>query len=124
MEYEERIFELRMQGYCCSQIIVQLWLEEKGRENPDLIAAMRGLCNGLQEGKTCGTLIAANCVLYLEDPELAQRERNIQLLDWFEDIYGSLECSEITQGNPLKKIEICPDLVVSTYMKLVDLMDW
>jgi hypothetical protein len=50
------IFELKLHGYCCSQIIMELGLRKMEKENSDLIAAMAGLCNGLWQGKTCGLL--------------------------------------------------------------------
>ena len=121
---EDRIFELRMKGYCCSQIIMELGLMQMEKENPDLIAAMAGLCNGLQEGKLCGTLSAACCLLYLADPEEAALRLNTELIDWFQDAFGSLDCEELLEGSSRNKMEKCPLIVENTYKKLEELLDW
>lgn len=121
---EDRIFELKMNGYCCSQIIMQMGLDHMGKENPDLIAAMRGLCNGLQEGKVCGTLSAAACLLFLADPERAATRLNLELLEWFYDAFGAIDCEELLEGDPMNKVAKCPMIVESTYKKVVELLEW
>ena len=121
---DSRIFELKMQGLCCSQMIVQMALEDLGREeNPDFIAAMAGLCNGIWEGKLCGTLTAAICILYMADPEEASRSRRGHLNDWFYDRFGSLDCHDLVGENPLNKVEVCPQIIEGTYEKLLDLLE-
>ena len=54
-EKQERMMDLRMKGYCCSQIVMQMGLDHLGKENPDLIATSAGRCDGMYSGKTCGT---------------------------------------------------------------------
>ncbi|NLT48873.1 MAG: C_GCAxxG_C_C family protein [Clostridiales bacterium] len=117
-----RIKELKFQGYCCSQIIMQMGLEGTGRENDDLIAAMAGLCDGMHRGKVCGTLSSAICLLYLVAGNQAGRLCD-ELYEWFEDSYGSVECDTILKGNPINKAAICGDLVESTYLKLVEMFE-
>jgi hypothetical protein len=118
----ERVFELKLKGYCCSQIIMALGLEDLEKENDDLIAAMGGLCNGLEDGKLCGALAAAVCLLYLADPRTAQQGLRADLTDWFYDRFGGYDCDEITQGNPLNKIQICPGMILETYEMLRELL--
>ena len=115
----KRIFELSMQGYCCSQIIMILGLEEIKKDSPDLIAAMNGLCNGLQIGSLCGTLTAAVCFLSLQKADQSTIEN---FIDWFNYEYGSLGCDEILDGNPLNRWEKCPVIVEETFEKLKDLL--
>ncbi len=117
-----RIMELKFQGFCCSQIIMQMGLEGMGRENDDLIAAMAGLCDGMRRGNVCGTLSAAFCLLHLIDGKQAGRLCD-ELYDWFEDSYGSVECDAILGGNPLNKAAICGDLVENTYKKLAEMLE-
>jgi hypothetical protein len=77
------IFELRMRGYCCSQILMELGLRKLGKENPDLVQSMAGLCNGLWRDKTCGILSAAICLLYVAvDDEEISKDLD-ELYDWF-----------------------------------------
>ena len=47
MDAFDRIMELSRQGLYCAQIMVQLALDAEGRENPELVQAVRGLCGGL-----------------------------------------------------------------------------
>lgn len=43
-EYDLDILRLAGQGYCCTQIVLQLALELQGRENPGLIRAVSAMC--------------------------------------------------------------------------------
>ena len=118
------IFELRLKGYCCSQIIMELGLRKLGKENSDLIAAMAGLCNGLWMGKICGILSAAICLLYLADPEEADRYNVSAFSDWFEDSFGNTECDILMEGNPLNRVEKCPAMLDSSFLKVCELLEW
>ena len=69
---KEKIFTLKMQNYCCSQIVMAIGLEKLGIENPQLIEAMAGLCEGVKCGSICGTASAAVCLMYLADAKTAQ----------------------------------------------------
>ncbi|GAB1475679.1 C-GCAxxG-C-C family protein [Bacillota bacterium] len=117
-----RIMELKMSGLCCSQIIMKMGLEGLGRGNEDLIKAMAGLCDGMHKGSTCGTISAAVCLLYMIDKEKAGRLAD-EIWDWFEDSFGSTECNTLIEGNPLKKTQICGDLVENTYLKLLEIFE-
>ncbi len=119
----QEILELKLRGYCCSQIIMELGLRELEKENPDLIAAMAGLCNGLWQGKTCGILSAAICLLYLADPEEAGSHAAV-FNDWFEDSFGSQECDLLLEDNPLNKVEKCPVMLEASFQKLCELLEW
>lgn len=121
---KQEIFELKLQGYCCSQILMELGLRKIGKENPDLITAMAGLCNGLWQGKVCGIYSAALCLLYLADPEEASRFNVGAFNDWFEDAFGSLECDVLMEDNPMNKVEKCPAMLEASYLKICDLMEW
>lgn len=120
----EDIFELKLKGYCCSQIIMELGLRKLGKENPDLIKAMAGLCNGLWMGKICGIFSAAICLLYLADPEEADRFNVAAFSEWFEDSFGSTECDALIEGNPLNKVEKCPVMLNASFLKISELLEW
>ncbi len=117
------ILELKLKGYCCSQIIMGLGLKKLEKENPDLIAAMAGLCNGMWQGKTCGILSAALCLLYLADPEEAGQYA-AELNDWFEDAFESTDCAVLLEDNPINKVEKCPMMLEATFSKICETMDW
>ncbi|MDD2214998.1 MAG: C-GCAxxG-C-C family protein [Eubacteriales bacterium] len=117
-----RIMELKFKGYCCSQMIMQMGLEGLGKENIDLVDAMAGLCDGMHRGKTCGTLSASFCLLYLADKRQADTMCD-ELHDWFEELFGNTECDILLEGNPLNKAVLCKEIVEGTYLKLVDMFE-
>ena len=108
MLYEVITIELSGKGYCCSQIMLILGLEEMDRENPDLIRAMAGLCMGVgNSGGTCGVLSGASCLLSLhagkgsddEEPHEKLPLMLSELTDWFSERaggeYGGITCAHI-----------------------------
>lgn len=102
--------ELAGKGYCCSQMMVLLALDEMGRENPDLVRAAAGLCNGLGDcSGPCGVYTGAALLLGLyagkgEDMEEAEDVLPLMLeslRDWFADAtsqYGGIACGDILDG--------------------------
>jgi len=121
-----RIAYLGSQGYCCSQIMVELGLEALGDENPELINAMRGLCKGLHSGRVCGTLTGAACLLSMIDPKAAEGHLIPRLVEWFsmtyEPAYGGTDCKTILDDNPMNKYERCPRIMLETYEKCRELL--
>lgn len=117
-------FELKLRGYCCSQIIMELGLRKLNKENPDLIAAMAGLCDGFWRGKTCGIYSACLCLLYLADPAEADRFNAAAFSDWFEDAFEDTECEVLLDNNPMNKVEKCPVMLEAAFMKVSELMEW
>ncbi len=122
MDLQMAIFESKMKGHCCSQIIMDLALTEMNLDNPGLISAMKGLCNGLQLGSICGTLSAATCLFFMLDPEKAAQSMNQELADWFEETFGCLECARILEGDPLARVDTCPLIIERTYEKVVEIL--
>lgn len=118
------ILDYKLKGYCCSQIIMEMGLVRLGKENPDLVKASAGLCDGLYQGYVCGILSAATCLLYLADPEEASRSLAADLNDWFTDAFGSTECSELLGDDPLNKVEKCPMMLEATFKQVEELLEW
>ena len=106
-----RMLELAGKGYCCSQILVLLALGEMDRENPDLVRAAAGLCNGLGDcSGPCGVLTGAMLVLGLHGGKGADDEEAGDILplmveemrDWFATAtaqYGGTACRDILDGS-------------------------
>ena len=117
------ILELKLRGFCCSQIIMELGLRRLEKENLDLIAAMGALCNGFWQGKICGILSAGLCLLYLADPEAAGNHGTV-LQEWFEDSFGSQDCDPLIENNPMNKVEKCPMMLDATFLKICELLEW
>jgi hypothetical protein len=124
MEFNERLFDLKIKGYCCSQIIMALGIKDMGKENDDLIAAMGAFCVGLEEGKLCGTLAAAVCLLFIADGRAARDGLRGEIMDWFYDRFGGYDCDDIVRGNEMNKISVCPGMIAETYEKVCELLGW
>jgi len=130
-----RMFQLATQGFCCSQIILMLGLDELGKENPDLIKAMQGLCGGIgRSGKTCGALTGGACLIGLNvgkgtPSEFGHNKINLminELMEWFEDTHGSIDCEGILDhslddGNeyPVQ----CGNIVSATFSKVQEILE-
>ena len=121
---KEGIFTLKMKGYCCSQIVREIGLEREGMKNDMLVEAMAGLCDGAKCGRICGAVSAAVCLLYAVDSKEAEGGLAEEFLDWFEDAFGALDCSELLGDDPMAKIEKCPMFVESALLKLEELLEW
>ena len=118
------ILELKLKGYCCSQIIMALGLKKLGKENSDLIDSMAGLCNGIWRGDICGILSAGVCLLYLADKEEAAKHEANDLIDWFEGMFSCIKCDDLLEGNPLNKSEKCPVMLDATFNRICEVLDW
>jgi C_GCAxxG_C_C family probable redox protein len=129
-----RMFELASQGFGCSQILVEMALEQQKKNNPDLLRAMTGLLGGMSCGKVCGALTGACCVLGLYAGKGSQQEHAdpvlakmlTELVEWFESEYtsryGSIECAGIIAGDPKLRQDRCPQIVAETFSKLKEIL--
>lgn len=129
-----RMFQLATQGFCCSQIMLIIGLDEQGKENPDLIKAMHGLCGGIgRSGKTCGAFTGGTCLIGLKvgkgtPTEYGHVKINLMindLMEWFEETHGSLDCEGIIdhslgEGNeyPVQ----CGSIVTLTFNKVQEIL--
>ena len=120
----EEIFMLKMNGYCCSQIIMELGLKKIGKENPDMVEASAGLCFGAKCGKLCGAVSAAICLMCLADEQAESKGLIQEYIDWFEEGFEALDCEDLLAGDPMAKVEKCPMIVESTLTKLEELLEW
>lgn len=123
MSAGERIFDYKLKGYCCSQIITAMILDDLGKENPDMINAMGGFCNGMEEGENCGTLLASIAMLYMVDTKAADQGLRADFMNWFYDAYNSYSCRDIVNDDPSLKMEICPVMIENCYNMLCELLE-
>jgi C_GCAxxG_C_C family probable redox protein len=131
-----RLMQLSRDGFCCSQSILMMGLEYDGRENPELIRAMGGLCGGLGgSGEDCGALTGACCLLGLflskgtpeETADPACREIISSYVEWFQneavpDCPGCVTCRDILKGVPGRRLTVCPGLVQRCYEKAMEML--
>jgi len=134
------IAPLAAQGYCCSQILGLLALRAQGRENPELVRSLSGLCHGLGACRetgcgTCGILTGGACVLGLyfgkgrteEQPRERADLAQAGFVDWFVERtrrqYGGSACADILgddSGTP--NLARCGALLAEAWAKLVELL--
>lgn len=129
-----RILQLGSQGFCCSQILIQLALGDMGLENSDLIRAMGGLCEGLAQGELCGVATGAACVLGLYAGKgTAQEEALASLpamltdfMDWFRRSgreWGGIRCDDITMASGGRSDAVCGNIMLQARMTLLEILD-
>jgi hypothetical protein len=125
-KFAREISRLAGEGYCCSQILIKIGLDSRGDDNPELVDAVAGLCQGLFSGLCCGTLTGAACLLSLYDKEKAESHMIPALVEWFQATcaasYGGITCDDIVAADAVKKMERCPKLVLETLEKCRELL--
>ncbi len=134
------IAPLAAQGFCCSQIIVQLALRAQGRENQELARALSGLCRGLGASRetgcgACGILTGGACALALytgrgtlgEEPHERAELIQSEFVDWFitrtRAQYGGSSCQDILgddSGRP--DMTRCGNLLAEAWGKVVEIL--
>ncbi|TWH48732.1 DVU_1555 family C-GCAxxG-C-C protein [Sporomusa sp. KB1] len=130
------LLKLAHQELSCSQILLQMRLNDQGRENPELIRAMAGLVGGLGYcGKICGALTSGACLLALyagkgstEEVEDSRLNAMIEeLVKWFEQEvgsqYGGTDCNIILEGNLQNRIQRCPQILLQTNQKVKEILE-
>ena len=128
------ILEMNRQGYCCAQILAMAVLDAADREDNGLVSALAGLCGGVAwsgEG-TCACLTGGACVLSYftgkspeqdEDPQNA-KECLWDYLDWFsEKMEGKLTCLDILNREMGNRLETCPDIILESYEKIMEILE-
>ena len=119
---EGHINDLRIKGYCCSQLVAIIaGLEPLGGENDGLLRSLRGLCIGMYNKKTCGALTGGACALslHLQDSSLAEACR--ELTEWFETRFESPDCKDLI-GDASGPTMLCMDIVKETCEKCLEML--
>lgn len=128
-----RVLQLNAQGYCCSQILIKLSLEDMGEENSPLVRAMAGLCEGSGSGDLCGVASGAACVLALYAAKGGDHEQSLdcfpimvsQFMDWFKASgteWGGIRCEDIVTFQGGRKPEVCGDILLRARATLLDIL--
>ena len=128
MDVKERIFEGKLKGYCCSENIMDMALEDMGRDVEQrqlFVKSMGAFCGGLHEGLACGTLCAAKAALWLaaEDSGKVCGELGPELMEWFRERFGAWDCADLLEGDESRRQTLCPVIIEDTYLKLRDMLE-
>jgi len=128
-----RIMQLAGQGFCCSQIMIKLALEDMGEENIPLVRAMAGLCDGLGIGELCGAAGGGACVLalYAGRGSAAEPAREFypvlvaEFMDWFKNSstsWGGIRCDEIVAFHGGPQPEVCGNIMLRARETLLGIL--
>ena len=136
MDLMDRIMELSRYGYFCSQILAILMLEAVGEENPKLVQAMAGLNGGIGfSGDVCGCMAGGCCILsyFTGKPDADSydsphhKSAQGEFVQWFTEEmeleYQTIDCRDITKGNPAKRVQYCPQIIAQTFEKCMEILE-
>lgn len=132
-----KIFELSSLGYCCTQIMLKMALDEEGTKNDDLVRSANSLCKGLGgRQSTCGVLSGGIMILGLYAGKRSDREyceKNYgemvnEFIDWFEEEFQSLDCIDIIgvnkfEDNKNSYMLKCGNILIESYEKAVQILN-
>ncbi len=133
-----RIYKLASSGFCCTQIMIKLALEDEEKENLDLIKALNGLCGGIgSTKKTCGVLTGGIAIIGLyagKGQAVEHYSENFQSMlgeygNWFEQEFESIECLDIIgvqkitddNGNVNYPVK-CGEILLKSYEKIKEIV--
>lgn len=133
-----RIYKLAVSGFCCSQIMIIMALEEEERENEDLVKASHGLCGGINlTQKTCGCIISGIQILGMyggkgSEDEYCKENFKVMMdeyMEWFEEKFESTDCIDLVgvqiikddEGNATYPVK-CGDIVKECYLKIQQIL--
>lgn len=133
-----KMFKLASLGYCCSQILIMLQLENLDTENPQLVKSMAGLCAGVgNTGKTCGIVTGGACLFGLyagKGTDTENRDDNLKkmihdFIEWFENEFESTECADMITVDLLNDISHssaypikCGNALTKSFNKINDIL--
>ncbi|MCL2492456.1 MAG: C-GCAxxG-C-C family protein [Clostridiales bacterium] len=113
---------------CCSESIMLCILQDmeydEGRAR-DLVRAMGAFCGGMGAGLLCGALAGGVAAAYVacEDYAQAHDELRPEIIDWFKDRFGATECSDILEGDEMRKFTLCPGIMEEVYEKVHGILE-
>ena len=117
-DLDVRVNKLGLQGRCCTQIMVQLALQERGEENAQMVEAVSTLCLGLFDGLVCGALTGGALAMALLAGEPPGGVLVADLVDWFRHEYGMTDCDVFSGDDPSVQFTRCPAMVAATYAEV------
>lgn len=126
MDYQSQAVYLA-RTYCCTEALVRFGLWLKNEENPLLVKASCGLCNGMFSGFNCGALTGGCMLLSMFDRTLAARVMIPELTEWFDSVYGieygSINCEDLRGDSPKATTEFCRPLICAVAEKCVEILE-
>jgi len=122
-DLDARVSELGLKGRCCTQIMVQLALEERNGENEQMVEAVGALCLGLFDGVVCGALTGGALAMAILAGERPDGILVAELVDWFRREYEMIDCDVFDGDDPSVQFTRCPRMVAATYMEAREILN-
>ena len=116
MNTKDKVERAKDDGYCCSETIMKLVLEDLCIEDDRLIDAMGAFCGGMGAGQVCGALsalVSSMCVAL--GRVSVKKELRADIVEWFKCEHGALDCTTLIKGDAANKKTICPGIIESAY---------
>jgi hypothetical protein len=107
-----------LKGNCCCKTIVDLCIEDLGREKLAFTIELSDFCNDIGCGEICGALAGAVAAIHAADPGSALSTKQEDLMDWFHGRFGGYDCKDIVGENEEKRCEDCPKMILETYSQI------
>lgn len=133
-----RVFKLTSQGFCCTQTLIKMVLEDEEKENVDLIKAVHGLCGGIAyTKKTCGVLTGGICILGLYagkgEPSKPCDDNYMNMMkeyiNWFEEEFEKTECIDLVGAQEIEDDSAnmnypvkCGETLLKSYEKIQQIL--
>jgi C_GCAxxG_C_C family probable redox protein len=116
VDTKTRVADAKAGGYCCSESVMKLGLEDLGIEDENLIKAMVAFCGGMGAGQVCGALAAAAALMCIVDEKKeAKTKTRIEVIDWFKGEFGAVDCPTLIDGDDKNKDVRCPGYIEAAY---------
>ncbi|HWQ41768.1 MAG TPA: C-GCAxxG-C-C family protein [Desulfosporosinus sp.] len=133
------MFKLFNAGYCCTQIMVKMALDEEEKENEDLLRALNGFCKGVGSTapKICGVITAGIAILGLyagkgNDLEFSKpgySRMADEYTEWFETEFGGTDCQDligvvsIIDWSTKQEYRLkCGNILLKSYIKVQEIL--
>lgn len=136
-ELAYKVFNLSASGFCCTQVMIKMALDDEGENNEDLVRALNGFCRGIGgTQRTCGVLTGGISVLGLYagkgNAMEYSNEKFQKMVDdyiqWFENHFDSIECAELIgvtefeNGDQSYQIK-CGNILTESYEKIISIIE-
>lgn len=124
MDIKTRVEQAKDGGYCCSETVMKLGLEDLKIEDEKVIDAMGAFCGGMGAGQVCGALAAAVSLMCVATGRaVGKKEIRPELTKWFEEKFGALDCPTLIDGDAENKKTRCPVYIEQTYEHVQGLLE-
>ena len=94
----ERVAAGAAENKCCTQILVDLALEEVHRDDPLFVDAVAPLCLGLRSGLTCGALLGGLMATAILSQRALDEVLIREFVEWFVGRFGATTAPPSCRG--------------------------